>query len=246
MADGTFRGSRAQLLQQLRELPALLAGRVNDSTQAVHGLMGAVGLQALAIIRESYIVKARGGTDEAGIRWAALSPRTIAYGRRHPKLSSRRRYAAKAGRKSRPLLTAGQDKLWKQTYARMLRRFERAGNPDAEAHAAAIAWKVVKQAGGKTILEEYGKTPVEIGRDTGRVLASLSPGRSAAPANADQVFRITPGEVRVGTNVEYAEPFHRKRPLWPDDPADIPESWWERLGETLEDGLKALLRRRLG
>lgn len=241
MDQTTFHGSRAQLMERLRQLPKLLSGRTIASSDVASQVLGALGLQALSLIKEAYIVKARGGTDEAGISWAPLSPKYVAYSRRHPGLARKRAAAAKAGRARRPLLTAAQDKLWRQIFARSLRRFQRAGRGDAKGAAAAIAWATLKRAGGKTILAEYGNRPHEIGRDTGRLFNSLSPGSAPAAANEDQIFRTDPGAVTVGTNIAYAAPFHKRRPLWPDE-ANIPASWWQRLGETLGDGIEMVLR----
>lgn len=222
-------------MQYLRSLPQLLAGKVSDPTNAVQGLLGAVGLQALALVKEAYITKARGGTDEAGISWQPLKPKTVAYGRRHAGLRRK-------GNGKRPLLTAAQDKLWRGVFARAYRRLNAKGDKDAAGNAAALAWAVVKRQGGKTILGEYGGTKVEIGRDTGRLLNSLSPGTAPMPTSGDQVLRVETGSVAVGTRVPYAEAFHRKRPLWPDE-SRIPDAWWQRIGQTIAEGIGNLLRR---
>jgi len=246
MNQATYHGSRASLMEKLRELPALLAGKSADPAKDRDRLMGALGLQALTLIKDAYVTKSRGGTDEAGIHWEPLSPRYVAYGRRHPGLARKRTLAAKAGRARRPLLTKAQDELWRRIYVRNLRRMQKQGKSKAEGIAAAIAWATVKRAGGKTILAEYGKTHVEILRDTGRLLNSLSPGSSPAPTSSDQIFRVEAGAIVVGTNVYYASFVHKKRPLWPNDPNGIPASWWARLGDTLSDGLAMLLQRKLG
>lgn len=246
MADAVHRGSRAALMDRLRELPGMLAGRVSDPSGAVDAMMTAVGVEALSIIREAYIEKARGGTDEAGLSWQKLSPRTIAYGRRHgATLARKRKAAAKAGRPGRPLLTAAQDRLWKGVFASTARRLTLAGEKNANANAAALAWRLVKAAGGKTILSEYGGTKVEILRDTGRLLASLSPG------TPDNILRVGPGEVSVGTNVVYARTHHEgrgkvpARPLWPELDS-WPQAWWDRLEEVVADGVAGMVRRAVG
>ena len=41
---------------------------------------------------------------------------------------------------------------------------------DMKAHAAAYAWIITKEAGGKTVLDTYGNTQVEILRDTGQTI----------------------------------------------------------------------------
>jgi len=240
MPQVVFHGSRAQLREVLRALPALLSGKAADPTGAVRALWGAVGLRALGLIQEAFLVKAKGGTDAAGITWDKLSPRYVAYGRTHPGLNSKRQQAKAKGRPGRPLLTDKQDALWRRTYAQALARLARQGHAGAKGHAAAIAWRAVKAAGGQTILARYGNAPYEIGRNTGVLFNSLSPGSTPAPANKDQVFDVGPRGVTVGTNVRYAAAFHAKRPLWPDK-GRVPESWRQTLAGTLAEGIKRLL-----
>jgi hypothetical protein len=244
MPQTVFHGSRQALEEVLRGLPALLAGKVHDPSGAVRELLGAMGLEALTMIQEAYLTKARGGTDDAGITWKPLKPETIAYGRRHPGLARKRRAASQKGRAGRPLLSEAQDKLWRETYSRALARFTRAGEADAKGHAAALAWRVTKAAGGQTILDKYGQEKVEIGRDTGVLLNSLAPGSAPGPSSAKQIFRIQAGAVVVGTNVPYAEHFHRVRPIWPDV-AQVPAAWWQRLSQVLAKGLVKLLEGKL-
>ena len=234
MADVVFRGTRADLYRRLLALPAVLAGKAPDTDGTARKLLEALGIQALSLIKDAYVTKARGGTDAAGIKWDPLDPRTIAYGRRHPGLNQRRKYAASKGRGSRPLLSAAQDKRWRQIYAAMLNKFR--GDADASAHAAAVAWSVVKREGGQTILGKYGGAQVEIGRDTGRLLASLSPG---AP---DNILRTTAGAVTIGTAVQYAPHFHKKRPIWP---ANFPPEWKAAMEQIVAEAL-ALAVQRMG
>lgn len=229
----TFKGRRLDLYQKLALLPAVAAGRVEGPGDMARSLWRAVGIEALSVIRESFVAKARGGADEAGITWKPLSAKYVAYQRRHPGLNRKRAYAAKAGRASRPLLSAAQDRLWRAVYARELARLRAKGSSDPSGSAAALAWALVKRAGGKTILGQYGNAPVEIGRDTGRLLASLSPG------HPDSILTAERGVVTVGTNVTYAKHFHAKRPLWPER---LPQAWQDRLAATFRDGLEGLAR----
>ena len=240
MPESRFHGSRAALIQRLRALPAQLAGR-SDPTGDTADMLTALGVELLSITRENYVVKARGGTDEAGVTWKPLSARYVAYKRRHPGLTGKRTAAAKKGRAGRPLLTNAQDKLWRGIFASTMRRLMNQGHSQAAAagQAAALAWAMVKRAGGKTILGEYGGTSVEIGRDTGRLLASLSPGSS------ENILRTGRGEVTIGSNVEYALPFHMKRPILPDADS-FPAVWWDRLAEVLGDACGRLVARSVG
>lgn len=197
-----------------------------------------LGVAALSLIRKAFIVKARGGTDEAGESWAPLKAETIAYGRRHPGL---RRTGPNP---KRPLLTKQQDALWRGIYAGIL-----ASTKDPRL-AAAIAWTKVKAEGGRTIKAEYGGQQVEILRDRGLLLNSLSPGVDGPSGAAHQVFRIEQGGVIVGTNRKGALAHHNgtkhlpQRRLWPD-PTNWPAHWWKFLLSTLRDGVARVLIQRL-
>jgi len=236
--------SRPQVQAALAQVGAILAGRAGDSTGLARQLQLAVGTEALAIVKEAFIAKSRGGTDAAqaiggtdaaGITWEPLSPRYVAYGRRHPGLKRKH-----AGERPRGLLTDTQDKRWRQIYAQALRRQSGGGMVTSyhQGNAAAIAWTVLKAEGAVTIFEKYSSAPVEIGRDTGRLFNSLSPGTN----HPDQVLRPELGAVAVGTNVSYAGPFHARRPLWPAE-GKWPQAWLDRLQGVLEDGIALMVER---
>lgn len=229
MSDATFRGSLNDLQGRLALLPLILAGRSPVASNAAVSLAKALGIEALSFVKEAFVEKGRGGTDVAGIKWEPLSERYVAYHRRHKGLTAKRTRAAKAGRERRPLLTSAQDQLWRGVYASALRR------GDDEGTAAAKAWGAVKRAGGKTIIGEYGKAAVEMGRDTGRLLGSLSPG------GAENILDARPGSVRVGSNVVYAKWFHQKRKIWTDS-GELPLAWQARLRAVLESALPAIVR----
>lgn len=231
MADAVWRGNEAELMRRLARLPLLLGPQGGEQARR---LARALGVEALSIIKEAFIEKGRGGSDQAGIKWEPLSARYVAYGRRHKGLTRKRTAAGKKGRSGRPLLTDAQDRLWRGVYASCLRR------GDDSATAARKAWGVVKRAGGKTIIGTYGGAAVEIGRDTGRLLASLSPGAN------ENVLIAQPGSVRVGTNVKYAPFFHAKRPMWPADPERFPQAWKDRLAGIVEQYVRNSLGRMLG
>lgn len=228
MADVRVKLSRSQVRQVLAGAVQVVTGTASDPTGLMQGLYLAVGVEALAIVRQAYLDRARGRADESGLSWAPLKRKTIA-GRRHPGLRRK-----KAGERPRGLLTAEQDRRWRKLYAQMLRRFD-----GDRAHAAAYAWTVLLAEGADTILERYGGTQVEIGRDTGVLYNSLSPG---IPAN---VLRAEAGAVVIGTNVPYAEPFHRRRPLWPD-PERWPAVWTDRLANVALAGLAKVIELMLG
>lgn len=216
------RASLRQVADALRRVPHLARGA------AGRGLMLRVGLAALGRVRRAFVAKARGGADETGLSWKPLSPRTVAYSRKHPGMPRKR-----PGTRPSWALTAAQRARWKGLFARYVRVFR----GDA-AHAAAVAWAVLKKEGAKTVLGRYGSAKAEILRDTGLLLNSLSPGvvaGRAAPTSPGtkprQVFRLGPGQVIIGTKRKGAVYHHRgtsrlpKRPLWPA-PRDWTAGWW--------------------
>lgn len=194
-------------------------------------IMARCGLTALGRIRRAFIEKARGGTDEAGERWQPLSPATIAYRRRHPGVPGPKVRAA-----FRPswALTNSQRDNWWSLYAQGLAMFK-----GAKSSAAKRAWAVLKTQGAQTLISKYGNAEVDILRDTGLLLSSLSPGVGIP----EQIFRIGPGEVIVGTNRRGALQHHEgvpgrlpQRRLWPP-PNKWPSSWWVDIAEQARAGL---------
>lgn len=239
------RGTREDLRRKLAMLPLILSGRVADESGIARGFMMRVAYTFLMKVKEAFIAKSRGGTGEDGITWAPLTREYLAYGRRFGRGEQAALKAAAglgAGNHHRGLLTAAQDKRWKQVYAQTL-AWLAAREPlgTAKAIAAGHAWKVVKQEGAKTKLEVYGSRQVDIGRDTGILFNSLSPGElsEAGPdaqlaAAESQVLESRPGEVIVGTNVPYAAPFHKRRPLWP---SVLPQSWLDAMNRRAAEGI---------
>ncbi len=223
--------SHRKVLKTLRQIPAIASGMTGDNVAAtaVQAMLVRIGVAALGRIKQAFIVKARGGTDETGLKWDKLSPKTVAYSRRHPGVlhPGRRR----APFKPSWMLTAKQRRRWWALYA--------VGGP-------AYAWRVVKAEGGKTLIGEYGDTPVDILRDTGLLLNSLSPGvasGSSPPQIPEQVFQLGRGEVIVGTSRRFAGSHHRgipgrltQRRLWPE-PRDWTPNWWADLAEQAREGL---------
>lgn len=238
-----FRGSKQEVVERARRLGAILSGDERDHHNIARGFMLALGFAALSDIKDAYITKARGGTDEMGVRWKPLSREYLAYGRRFgPGEQARLKKAAGLGRANnqRGLLTAQQNKRWRQIYGTRLARFllsmpEQA----AKARAAQIAWATLKKEGARTKLEVFGDRQVEILRDRGVLFNSLSPGvlsafgpeatysKPSGPGGEEQIFEIEPGTLAVGTNVEYAGKQNAERKILPEE-NDIPAVWWDR------------------
>jgi hypothetical protein len=226
--------------EEVRRALGRLGSFTDLPAEAARALLVRLGMAALSLIKQAFVVKARGGTDEAGDRWPPLSPRTIAYSRRHPGLPPPK---TRAQRRPSYALTARQRDRWWALYGRALAAFD-----GDKGHAAAFAWTVLKKEGATTLLDRYGQTRVEILRDKGLLLNSLSPGvyaagSTSAPRVENQVFRTGPAEVIVGTNRKGAAAHHEgvpgrlpQRRLWPS-PKRWPASWWQELLETLRQGM---------
>jgi hypothetical protein len=215
-----------QVRQAVVDAIAAATGSGPDQSGLARGIALAVGMEALSIIRNDFLVRARGGTDASGLKWKPLQPATIA-ARRPPSQKKR-------GERPRGLLSAKQDERWRKLYSAALRWMK-----GDQGHAAAWAWATLKAEGAPTRLEKLGSRQVEIGRDTGRMFNSLSPGME------DNVLQPEPGHVTIGTNVKYAGRFHEKRPLWAE-PEQWPVAYWDRLGKVARDGIQLLVQANLG
>lgn len=198
-------------------------------------MMVRCGLAILGRIRHAFVTKARGGTDEAGERWKPLSPKTIAYSKTRQR-GRGGRTRTERGRPPRPsqALDEKQQERWWEVYRRQLAIYK-----GDKGHAAAVAWIVLKREGAVTLLDKYGHRQVEILRDTGLLLNSLSPGVHSA----EQVLRTGRGEVIVGTNRRGAKAHHTgipgrlpQRRLWPE-PRKWPANWWADIIDQVKQGL---------
>lgn len=197
-------------------------------------LMRRIGLVALRRIKAAFLIKMKGGVDESGLKWPPLSPVTIAYRRMR---AGRGRTRAERKRPTMPsqALTTKQRDRWWALYRQGLVIFK--GN---KAAAARRAWTISKLEGATTLLAKYGGMNVDILRDTGLLLSSLSPG----VRNEHSIFRVGAGEVVVGTDRKGAIYHHTgvparrlpQRRLWPD-PSNWPNSWWADLIDQLRQGL---------
>lgn len=244
---------RPEIEKLIRDLPGILSGKVEDQFGICRGFKVRVAFAFFSIIKEQFIIKSRGGTDEAGIKWPRLSREYLAYqrpmgqngqGSRKPPHAGKLAPGGKDG-----FMTAAQLKRWRAVYsstlARLALQVEDLG--EAKGRAAAIAWVDAKARGVKTKLDVFGSREVEILRDRGILFNSLSPGiinerktdADYQPATPEQIFRDLPGALLIGTNVEYAT-YHQEgaRPIWPKD-GNLPQAW---ISEIFEVGVSGLVR----
>ncbi len=230
MADNTIhlRKTRDAICKAIYSIPINVKGGRDSAAEA---LLLRAGLALLGRIKKAFIDKSRGGTDEAGDRWAPLSPKTIAYGRKagRTKTEKRRDSAPSQG------LTKKQQTRWWDLYRQGLGMFK-----GDKGSAAKRAWAILKREGATTLLNKYGNRRVEILRDTGLLLNSLSPG-SGSP---NQVLRVEAGAVIIGTNRKGASAHHNGSPsrgipqrrLWPA-PSKWPASWWADITREVKLGM---------
>jgi hypothetical protein len=251
----------------------MLVGREPDSLGIARGVFTAIGFGALSDIKDDFVRKAKGGTGEDGNTWPPLSPKTIAYHRRFgPGEKAALKKAAGLGKGNRHgpggqpgLLTAQQRKRWNAIFAsRLSRLLLSMPAPAAKARAAAIAWATLKREGAKTMLEVYGNRKVEILRDTGVLLNSLSPGEITGDGSGiqykppsdnggdRQVFSLFDSGVIVGTTVAYAATHQegdpaRNIPARPFLPTrGVPSIWLERWRDLGQAALAAGARQLYG
>lgn len=230
------RATYREVRRALTRVPAIATQGLGSPSRA---LLIRVGMAVLYRVRDAFVLKSHGECDETGLRWKPLSPETIAK-RRHPGLGSKAKRAAKA---PSAMLTQKQRDRWWTVYGRNLARYR-----GDKSHAAAAAWMVLKMEGAQTIIGVYGNINVDILRDSGLLLNTLSPGldegteATAVPREPDQVFEVNRGEIILGTNRKWAGVHHKgndhvpQRRLWPEV-ADWPQSWWNSINVQAVGGL---------
>lgn len=260
----TTTDQKPMLKDLIKNLPAIISGSVTDVQGIGNGFRSRIGYTILSLILPNFDELGQGLPGIDGTKWPPLSKEYLAYSRRFgstEKADLRKQAGVSKQHQHAPgdkkgLLTTDQLKLWRRTYAdRLAWYIMRESDDKAKAHAAAVAWIVVKRAGAKTKLDVYGNRKVTILVDTGRLRGSLQPGylqepngpqaeyvKPAGKGGPDQVFENNTGELIVGTNVQYASAHHNakgkrpKRRLWPNQ---FPDSWWQ---EILGAGVSGLLR----
>lgn len=80
---------RPEVQRVIASLIPLLSGRQPDPTGGVQRLQLLAGMVALSLIKDAYVIKARGGMDAAGDKWAPLSEETLA--RRRQRITKKKK-----------------------------------------------------------------------------------------------------------------------------------------------------------
>lgn len=247
----TTTDQKPRLTALVRRLPAMLAGRVPDEGGIAAGFRARIGFAFFSLVSPNFTELGRGQAGADGNKWPHLSPEYLAYGR--GPASSRKAGGWAPGGKD-GYLNDEQRRLWSRTFADRYAFFVmREPDAQAKAHAAAIAWQVVKAAGGKTKLHEMGEGKVPgvdyqmlVDRGTLRqsltfgVLNERGPDADYQPPSNDQVFDSQPAAVVMGSRVPYAAAHHaaknpnRRRRLWPET---FPSDWWRQILGQAQGGL---------
>jgi len=251
-----FRGSRADVTRVAHTLAAILSGRQSDSLGLGIGFVMSLGFAALSDIKDAFVTKSSGGTDEMGITWPELAPSTIAnrrvgagdrgVGKRITRLPGQSTLDAA----QQALLVRNRERIRTRETKKALIRFELSGLEPKEAlrRARIVGGLKATRETGKTKVQTLGGRQVEILRDRGFLLNSLSPGtlsgsagltnysKPAGDGGEEQIFEASAGQIIVGTNIVYAGTHQHgneernipARPFLPDEQNPVPALWWDR------------------
>ncbi len=247
MADPIiFIGERGKVVDLALQLAAILAGDAKDELNIGRAFLLTIGQETLNNVTEAYKIKAKGGTDEMGIKWPPLKPSTIAARRVGPR-----------DKKNDPAIKE-REKLVAKEYRVAYKRLVQSMSPrQARTRAKQVSQAAVTRATGKTKVDVLGNRQVLILRDTGILLNSLGAGElliSGATVSYNkpsdsggeyQVMEVQPGSVIVGTNVLYAATHQYgdakrnvpRRQFLPDSDSEMPVKWWDRIVQRGESAL---------
>lgn len=260
-----WHGSAEELRDRLDRLGSFLTGQEPDQGGIVQQLQLAVGTELLGKVKTAYTDKAEGDTDEMGISWPALAASTLAL--RHKGTSAR--VVKKLG-DSIPNLPKHRQRLIRQQYLRLVELYRAEEfSSKAGARARRVAQRLLRLMRPHITAARYKKLTKELAkplrhdqaqalaiagafslilRDTGRLLNSLTPGTKSA----DQVLESEPGQIAVGSNVDYLKYHQSDRPrkkkrdgtdrlprrqVLPDDAKPIPPGWWADMLAVYSRGL---------
>lgn len=260
-----WRGSKADLVARLRELPRTLTGAEPDHS----GVVDAAGLRTggvlLSHIQGAYETKSEGGTDEMGIQWEPLAASTLALRRKVT--------GAKSLGKLRATLTAlpaHRKRLIQVQRNRLLEVYRNDPGSRAQRRQALRFLKLMQpyltpsrfkkltseikaQKPAKGAALAFSGAFAVILRDTGGLFNSLSP-----TVTADTVLAAGPGSITVGSNKttasghnlldlhDSAQPRKQKasggdrlprRQVLPDAAHPIPPQWWADMVAAYAGGL---------
>lgn len=240
-------GTRAELDKQLAKIGPIISGRMFDQKGLGREVANVIAVSFLSSTTADFVVKMRGGTGEVGGRWEKLKPESIARRKVGPEARKQINIAERE---------ALEKQIYNDTYKRLIHNM---GESQARARARQIASAKATRALGQTKAQLLGSRQVEILRDTGHLLNSLSPGilrngiyiKPTKPGGDQQDFVVVPGKAIVGSGLIYAGTHQRgqklnnvpARPFFPNDEFKTPESWWRRMRLDIARALPGALGR---
>ena len=249
MAQVLYTGESSALRAKLLRLGPILSGKEPDIGGIGEQVSTALGMWFLAEIRIDYIRKSDGVQGEIGGTWKPLSRMTIENRRQGHKFLA----AEKAFNEREAIVRAEQQRIFERLAMSIPKN-------EAMARSKVLAEEYATQKTRTTYVESRSAMKIQILRDTGVLLNSLSPGQvtsdgryvvQVVPGSDKQIFEPVAGKVTVGTNVAYAAdhqdgvPSRRlpARPFFPRKGEQIPERWWERAHDAVNMALEAALKR---
>lgn len=259
-----IRGRRREVIRKARELAKVLSGAKTDTSGISKGFFLAVGYAVLSDVKEAFLVKSKGGVDAMGIQWPPLKPETIARRR----VGQRDKTSDQRIKRRQQLIANMRRKKMREVKQRLLlsmdeqaadkRAKEIVDTPQEKTRRQKEASRLVSATKTQTL----GQRDVEMLRDTGVLLNSLSPGVIAPggyspggkPGSDKQIFDLEAGRVTVGTNVPYAAKHNEgdatmklpQRRFLPRRANEVPEVWAQRwldaAAQALEVGAEMYFR----
>lgn len=220
------KSTRADLRKAISSIPQEFS-RGGVEVQAILTLCGTSILEK---IKDAFLTKSSGGTDDAGDRWAPLKPTTIAYSRSG-------RTKAEKGRSTRPsqALNSRQQKRWWDLYRQGLAIYK-----GDKGSAAKRAWGILKSEGANTLINKYGGKRVDILYKTGGLYNSIT---SRVTSGGDIIVSSDHQAAAVHHNGSQTKGIPQRR-LWPL-PSRWPGTWWNDMILAIRSGIVEMIRQRV-
>lgn len=261
MADVQIQGDPQKVSEIIGNLGRYLSGEIPDKSGAVRDALVAVGLVTLTNIHNHFDKLSQGGIGDDGTQWQQLSVVTLALRLKDKSAKAIERLVGELTGKNGKV-SASRRRMFLGN-ARKMRRLYDGGKNNAGRRRALKLLKLMKPYISETRFNTISKELNDIGkpnkkrksinrlifasasalilRDNGDLFRSLEPYIGAM----DQVFKLGPGWVEVGTKKDYAKyhqspeprklkkdgtPILPRRPFIPDE---VPQFWYDDALEAL-------------
>ena len=214
----TYRGSRDDLRQLIRDIPAMIAGSKPDSFGLRQGVAARMAFTFFALVGRAFDIKSKGGTGDDGIQWAPNSRGYLAYqkGRTRSKARSGERNKGSYRVNRERHLTAAQKRVWTKANNAaiddIIRELADAGMTATQrtikAKAAVRAWAATREEGATSLIKFYPSRPDTILVDEGDMRRSIQPGtlqqtgavdNQYQPPDETQLFSVDTIDIVVGS-----------------------------------------------